>query len=253
MQFHRVRADGDVALHVGESGEGQDVLVLSGGPGCVHYLADDSIVARGVRTWFPEPRGVGRSEGSPHTMAEAVADLESVRTAVGVESWVVLGHSWGSDLAVRYALDHPESVSRVVGIAGHGLRKDRTWSAAYEAGKPSEPDVPIEWVPEVHAALQESFLDWIHEPALFRRLADSRVPMHFAAAGLDIRPAWPLEQLAALLRHGSFEVLEQVPHDFWSTHPDTWVDLTSRWCAGGASAPSASAAATRGIRARPDP
>ena len=51
-----------------------------------------------------------------------------VRRAIGVEQWIVLGHSWGSDLAVRYALDHPDHVRGVVGIAGHGLHRDQAVS-----------------------------------------------------------------------------------------------------------------------------
>ncbi|MFC8047424.1 AI-2E family transporter [Nocardia sp. NPDC057353] len=107
--------------------------MLSGGPGCVHYLADRRQTPRGMRTWCPEPRGVGRSGGGPHNLRQAVADLEAVRRAAGIEGWVVAGHSWGSDLAVRYALDHPERVRAVVGIAGHGLHKDRYWKQAYES------------------------------------------------------------------------------------------------------------------------
>ena len=59
--------------------------------------------------------------------------------------WAVLGHSWGSDLAVRYALDHPERVAAVVGIAGHGLHKDRNWSEIYEAQRHTEKAIHIDW------------------------------------------------------------------------------------------------------------
>ncbi|WP_242453857.1 alpha/beta fold hydrolase [Mycolicibacterium sp. P9-64] len=62
-------------------------------------------------------------------LAQAVADLEAIRTDVGAESWTVRGHSWGSDLVVRYVLDHPDRVSAVIGVAGHGLHEDRIWSA----------------------------------------------------------------------------------------------------------------------------
>jgi proline iminopeptidase len=122
MQTLVVDADDGVRLNVGMTGDGTDVLVLSGGPGCVHYLERDELAPRGMRSWFPEPRGVGRSTGGPHSMSQAVADLETVRLAAGVESWVVLGHSWGGDLAVRYALDHPDAVRKVVAVAGCGVQ-----------------------------------------------------------------------------------------------------------------------------------
>lgn len=127
--------DDGVMLHVSACGTGPDVVVLSGGPGCVHYMAREDIAPKGFRCWFPDPRGVSESGGGPHAMTRAISDLEDIRRAVGTESWIVLGHSWGLDLAVRYAQDHPQSMRAVVGVAGHGLHGDRGWSAAYEAGQ----------------------------------------------------------------------------------------------------------------------
>ena len=230
MEQRLIPADDGIKLHVGVTGAGPDLVVLSGGPGCVHYLADDSIAPRGLRAWYPEPRGVGRSDGAAHTMLEAVADLEAVRRSIKVESWIVLGHSWGSDLAVFYALQHPRAVSGVIGIAGTGVQKDRTWSEVYHAERDKEPDIPIAWDSEVHAALSSSYLEWIHEPQLLRRLADCPTSMTFIAAGLDIRPSWPLEQLAALLPRGSFKRIPDVPHDFWATDPPVWVEVVTDAC-----------------------
>ncbi len=231
VQSRTIPADDGTALHVGVTGEGPDVVVLSGGPGCVHYLEDDHLAPAGFRAWYPEPRGVGRSAGGPHTMAQAVADLEAVRRAVGVASWIVLGHSWGGDLGVFYALQHPKALCGVVTIAGTGLQRDRTWSQQYHAGKDSEPQIPIDWVPEVHAALLTSFIDWIHQPRVLRQVADCTVTMRFIASGRDIRPSWPLEQLAELAPLGSFDRVPDVPHDFWATHPDVWVRVVTDACA----------------------
>ncbi|MBF6302499.1 alpha/beta hydrolase [Nocardia amamiensis] len=239
MQSMVVPADDGALLHVGVTGRGPDVVVLSGGPGCVHYLEHERLAPRGMRSWYPEPRGVGRSQGGPHDLGQAVADLEAVRRAAGADSWVVLGHSWGSDLAVRYALDHPDRVRSVVGVAGHGLHKDRTWSQAYESARHLEADLGIHWEPGVHAALNESFVQWIHEPDLLRRLADTTVPMTFIAAQHDIRPSWPLRQLATLVPHGEFDELPGVAHNFWSTDPHLWVDVVTDTCV----APSATSAA----------
>ncbi|PZF81807.1 alpha/beta hydrolase [Jiangella anatolica] len=235
MRSVTVRADDRTRLHVGVTGSGPDVVVLSGGPGCVHYLEHDDIAPRGMRAWYPEPRGVGRSGGGPHTLEQAVADLEAVRRFAGVDSWVVLGHSWGADLAVRYALDHPGRVRSVVGVAGHGLHKDRTWSRTYEALKHTEPEIAIDWDPGVYRSLSDSFVEWIHSDDLFRRLADCRVPMTIVAAEHDIRPSWPLRQLAALVEHGVYVEVPGVPHDLWSTHPEVWVDVVTKACAGDAS------------------
>ena len=73
-------------------------------------------------------------------------------------------------------------------------------------------------------------MEWIHQPDVFRRIADSQVPMTFIAAEHDIRPPWPLRQLAALARHGVFATVPGVLHDFWSTDPQVWVEVISKAC-----------------------
>lgn len=221
-----------VSLHVGMVGSGPDVVVLSGGPGCVNYLERDALAPHGARAWFPEPRGVGRSGGGAHDLGQAVADLETIRKAVGVDSWTVLGHSFGSDLAIRYALDHPDRVQSVIGIAGHGLHKDRTWSQIYSSRRHTEDELVIAWDAAVHESLSASFIEWIHQPGLFRQLADTHVPMTFVAAGEDIRPDWPLRQLAALVPYARFREVDGVAHNFWHTHPGIWKAIVSELCRG---------------------
>lgn len=93
MHSRSVTADDGVQLHVAVCGSGPDVVVLSGGPGCVHYLADESLAPVGYRSWFPDPRGVSRSGGGPHDMAQAIDDLEAIRRSLDIERWIVLGHS----------------------------------------------------------------------------------------------------------------------------------------------------------------
>lgn len=203
-------------------GEGPVVVVLSGGPGCVHYLDEEHLSPPGLRAAYPEPRGVGRLTGGPHDMATAIADLEAVRVALALDDWVVVGHSWGSDLALRYAIDHPGAVRGVVGIAGHGVHRDRDWSQAYEEGLALRPETPVAYDEAVHAALGVSFRDWIHSPSVLADLAGLRVPVLLLAAELDVRPDWPLRQLAALIPDASFDVIEGVPHDLFATHPDVW-------------------------------
>jgi proline iminopeptidase len=117
-------------------------------------------------------------------------------------------------------------------VAGHGLHKDRTWSQTYESLKHTEPEIDIDWVPGVQSALSESFVEWIHESDLLRRLADCQVPMTIVAAENDIRPSWPLRQLAALVQRGAFVEVPGVPHDLWSTHPQVWVEVVTRACRG---------------------
>jgi proline iminopeptidase len=55
--------------------------------------------------------------------------------------------------------------------------------------------------------------------------------MHLIAAGDDIRPSWPLAQVAAVVPQGRFTVVPDVPHDFWFTHPEVWTRTITNACA----------------------
>lgn len=114
-----VTTDDGASLYVEESGTpaGVPALWLHGGPG-------GSLGSGWYRTHFdPEryrligidQRGSGRSTPNvlhpqarlaDHTTDRLIADLEQVREALGIESWVVAGISWGTTLALAYALEH---------------------------------------------------------------------------------------------------------------------------------------------------
>ncbi len=112
-------------LYVEESGnaQGLPVVVLHGGPGAgcepYHRRFFDPAVYRIV---LFDQRGSGRS--TPHaaltdnTTAHLIADLEAIRSHLGIERWVVFGGSWGSTLGLAYAEAYPE---RVLGLVLRGI------------------------------------------------------------------------------------------------------------------------------------
>ncbi|MCK9921683.1 alpha/beta hydrolase [Frankia sp. AgPm24] len=55
-------------------------------------------------------------------------DLDQVRVAYGVERWGVAGHSWGAELALRYAARFSDRVTGVACVswvgAGDGFRAE---------------------------------------------------------------------------------------------------------------------------------
>lgn len=104
-------------LVVAEHGSGAPVLAIHGGLGLDHtYLRTlDALPARVI---YPDLRGNGRSprpvsfDGIDHT--SWAADLDQVRADRGLERWTVLGHSYGSFIALAYALAFPERVERLI-------------------------------------------------------------------------------------------------------------------------------------------
>ncbi|WP_221090318.1 alpha/beta fold hydrolase [Deinococcus aquaedulcis] len=205
-------------LYVNRLGDGPPLLLLSGGPGCVNYLQP---VAHLLPSWtclLPDPRGVGQSGGGPHDLSTALADIEALRQTLGAAQWTVLGHSWGADLGLAYALAHPERVTRLLSVAGTGIQNDRDWKAAYEAGQGQEPALEVEWNPDVHRALITSWRQFIKTPDLLSRLSVLSVPVTFLHMEADIRPGWPARQLAALLPRGEWAEVPGAPHTAWLTH-----------------------------------
>jgi proline iminopeptidase len=94
-------------------------VFLHGGPG-------GGISPRHRRVFDParydvilfDQRGCGRSTPfaslDANTTWHLVADIERLRSMIGVEKWLVFGGSWGSTLALAYAETHPERVSELV-------------------------------------------------------------------------------------------------------------------------------------------
>ena len=104
--------------------QGKPALVLHGGPGsgCTswHRRLFDPAAYRVV---LLDQRNCGRStphasepdiDLSANTTANLVADIELLREHLGVQSWLVLGGSWGSTLALAYAETHPGRVTELV-------------------------------------------------------------------------------------------------------------------------------------------
>ncbi len=108
-------------IHVEQCGnpDGKPVIMIHGGPGggitpAMRRLHDP----KRYRIILFDQRGCGLS--TPHaelrenTTWDLVADMEKIRTHLGIEKWQVFGGSWGSTLGLAYAQTHPEHVSELV-------------------------------------------------------------------------------------------------------------------------------------------
>ncbi|MFI5611075.1 alpha/beta fold hydrolase [Amycolatopsis sp. NPDC051903] len=113
-------------------GEGEPVILCHGGPGLWDMFGDlATSLAPHLRVIRWDQRGCGRSERrGPYSLARAVLDLDAVRRHYGLDRVAVLGHSWGASLALHYALDHPDHVTKLVYVSGTGL--GRSWHQEYE-------------------------------------------------------------------------------------------------------------------------
>jgi proline iminopeptidase len=102
-------------------GEGEPVLILSGGPGddCDYMVPVAQAIARSARAILLEPRGTGRSippvlDKSTISLALYLDDIEALRENLHIQHWVLAGHSAGGLLAMYYAAAHPDRVDKLI-------------------------------------------------------------------------------------------------------------------------------------------
>jgi proline iminopeptidase len=108
-------------IYIEECGnpEGLPIIVLHGGPGggCQEshrQLFDPSK----FRVVLFDQRGCGRSE--PHasldknTPLDLVNDIEAIREQLNINQFILFGGSWGTTLALLYAISFPKQVSSMI-------------------------------------------------------------------------------------------------------------------------------------------
>ena len=179
----------DVSLYVEVVGQGPPLLLMHGGPGLDHVsltpfrgLADRHTIV------LYDHRCNGRSTGPPvtsMTWENLTADADALREQLGFERWAVLGHSFGGQVALEYALRYPTRVSQLVLLDTAG---DARWSqekaAEVLAGRGYDPKTV----------------------AVARRFYDGRIaPKDFVRASFRLLPTY--DHRFSLLRLGR-EMLE---------------------------------------------
>ncbi len=245
------------------------MVLLHGGPGLwsshddLVDLLDDVAV---VHTY--DQRGCGRSTPTREQSIEhSVADLEALRqhwdqTLGGHQQWVVVGHSFGADLALAYAATHPDRVLAVGYLAGRGIG-DRTAEKTEQARRLGDRrarlgvldanhdrcwDEEVEWR-QLRWATDYADLDTGREHSLLQaatyleinlyanhllRCTDEQLitwaaavecPVHVIHGSDDPRPIANVLELAAHLETVRKRVVQGAGHFPWVEQPDETAGL----------------------------
>jgi proline iminopeptidase len=99
--------------------DGKPVLFIHGGPGAGVSPAHRRLFNPDrYRVVLFDQRGCGKSlphgEMAQNTTQDLIADIEALRIELGIERWLLFGGSWGSTLALAYAIAHPERVRGLI-------------------------------------------------------------------------------------------------------------------------------------------
>jgi pimeloyl-ACP methyl ester carboxylesterase len=102
-------------------GDGAAMLALHGLASSSHWY--ERLAARlhpDYRVVAPDQRGHGKTTKAPtgYDWQTLAADAVALMDRLGMEQAVVLGHSWGGNVAINVAARFPERVSRLVMIDG---------------------------------------------------------------------------------------------------------------------------------------
>lgn len=97
------------------------VLLLHGGPGFSHDYMNcfaDFLPQAGYEMYFYDQLGCGLSDRpndtSLWTLPRYLDEVEEVRLALGLDQFVLVGHSWGGILGIEYALKYGSRLSAFV-------------------------------------------------------------------------------------------------------------------------------------------
>jgi haloacetate dehalogenase len=199
---------GEARLRVRHGGSGSPVLLLHGHPrthATWHRVAP--LLARRHTVVCPDLRGYGKSskptttpDHEPYSKRAMARDCVELMGALGHERFAVVGHDRGAYVALRTALDHPDSVERLAVLdaipIGEALaRCDARFAASWwhwfffgQLGKPAErfisadPDAWYEATPE-HMG-DEAYADYqdaIHDPETVHAMLED----YRAGLGID--------------------------------------------------------------------
>jgi proline iminopeptidase len=132
--------DGAHEIYYEECGapKGKPCVILHGGPGgAINPTMRRFFDPAKWRMALFDQRGCGKSRPNAsledNTTWTLIEDIERLRVHLGVEKWCVFGGSWGSTLALAYAIRHPERVESLV-LRGVFLLTERELGWFYQNG-----------------------------------------------------------------------------------------------------------------------
>jgi haloacetate dehalogenase len=216
-------------------GHGMPVLLLHGHPrtSATWHRVAPILAETGMPVVCADLRGYGRSIGPPpapdhvpHSKRVVAADMVAVMRDLGYEQFALVGHDRGSYVALRLALDNPDTVTRLsvldcIPISEHLDRLDERFGTAwwhwFFFAQPEMPERVINADPEGWYRADpdrmgaENYAEWL---TCVRRPAVVRAMLEDYRAGLTIDAAAEREDRLAGRR------LRMPVQVLWSLHDD---------------------------------
>jgi proline iminopeptidase len=186
---------------------GQPVVFLHGGPGggisTDHRRYFDHSKYRAV---LFDQRGCGKSkpfaELRENTTWDLVKDIEKLRLHLGIDKWIVFGGSWGSTLALTYAIQHPKTVTGMI-LRGIFLCRPSEIRWFYQEGASHVfPDIWDEYRELIPPSERDDYVK-----AYYRRLTSDDQRLQLEAAKVWSR--WEMATSYLRINHAAINSMEE--------------------------------------------
>ena len=136
-------------LYYSVQGEGQPILLLSGGPGIASSQLSrlSEHLSKNYKSILFDQRGTGKSHTNPMdsstiNLNQAINDINVLLEKQNAKRITIIGHSWGAMLAMSYGAKYPDQIAKLVLIgpgplewSGYELLQDNILSRASKAEK----------------------------------------------------------------------------------------------------------------------
>jgi len=107
----------DIHLHFEKTGSGEPLLLLHGnGEDCTYFVHQIEEFSKDFTVWAIDTRGHGKSPRgtAPFTISQFADDLLDFLDFHGLQKPNILGFSDGGNIALTFALRHPDRVKRLI-------------------------------------------------------------------------------------------------------------------------------------------
>lgn len=177
----------DIRMHYLDEGAGKPVVLFHGEPtwSFLYRKVIPPLVQAGYRCIAPDYVGLGKSDkpvdDAFYTFDMHTTSVTALLGSLGLSDATVVGQDWGGPIGLRFAVEHPDVVTRLVVLntglfTGRGVMSE-TWMKFREWVKKT-PDLPVDflmsrseaqpWGAEVLAAYGAPFPTAAHKAGIRR-------------------------------------------------------------------------------------
>jgi len=129
IHSHRANING-LDIHYLTGGKGEPLIIVhGGGDGASAWMKNGIVLSRKFTIYVPDMPGFGTSQSmeGAYSIPDMVDFIDSFASAMGLESFYLMGHSLGGGIALHYTLKHPMKIRKLVLVSSLCLGKEIAW------------------------------------------------------------------------------------------------------------------------------